>query len=221
MSRREQLELQQRIEAYLDGALDPEQTAAFERELVKPRVARALEQALARRGDILSRDTGDGPPAPSATARIERGDAAAVKASRPRVKAAAAKAAKAAKATKAAKAAKAAKATKAAKAPSPARKERGSSALAAALYGTSWIVRGPAMAFSAPGSRAALSGLAAARFALGPLLINWSTARTTAGAIVDNRPVRAASRAVSLIARARAFTARSPWLQQALRRIVR
>lgn len=205
MSRQKQLELQQRIEAYLDGALDPEQTAAFEHELVKPRVARALEQALARRGDILSRDSGDGPPAPSETALIERGDdTAAVKASGPRVKASRPR-------VKAA----------AAKATSPARRQQSPSALQAALYGTSWIVRGPAMALTAPGSRAALSGLASARFALGPLLTNWSTARATAGAIVDNRPVRAASRAVSLIARARAFTARSPWLQQALRRIVR
>jgi anti-sigma factor RsiW len=195
MSSREQLA--RRIEAYLDGALDPEQTAAFERELVKPAVARALEQALARRGDILSRGTGDGPPPPSETARIERGDATALKASRPRLKAAAAKA------------------------PSPARRQPRPSALTAALYGASWIVRGPAMAFTAPGSRAALDGLASARFALGPLLTNWSTARATAGAIVDNRPVRAASKAVSLIAKARAFTARSPWLQQALRRIVR
>ena len=194
MSGREQLE--RRIEAYLDGALDPEQTAAFERELVKPKVARALEQALAQR-DVLSRDAGDGPPPPTGAARIERGDGATVKTSLQRARAAPANA------------------------DAPTRRQRGPSALEAALHGTSWIVRGPAMAFTAPGTKAALSGLASVRFALGPLLAHWPPARAASGTIEDNRPVHAVSKAVALVAKARGFTARNPWLQMALRRIVR
>jgi len=185
MSRREPPE--QRIDEYLDGALDPVQTAAFERELVKPKVARALREAMARR-DVLGRDPGDAPPAPG-TARIEQGERRPGRRS-------------------------------AATAALPARSRR-PSALKAALHGASWIVRGPAMAFTSPGSRGALAGLASVRYTLGPLLAHRPPARAAASTIADNRPVRAASSAVELAGKARDFTRRNPWLQLALRRLLR
>ncbi len=55
-------ELDERIDAYLDGLLSPSETRALERMLVRPEVAGALAEALALR-EILASAPGDEPPA--------------------------------------------------------------------------------------------------------------------------------------------------------------
>jgi anti-sigma factor RsiW len=55
-------ELDERIEAYLDGLLSGEQAAAFERELTRPEVAAAFAEALALR-QLLAEAPPEQPPA--------------------------------------------------------------------------------------------------------------------------------------------------------------
>lgn len=55
-------DLDERIDAYLDGLLSPSETRALERMLVDPEVAAALGEALALR-EILATTPGDAPPA--------------------------------------------------------------------------------------------------------------------------------------------------------------
>ncbi len=55
-------ELDDRIEAYLDGLLSGEQAAAFERELTRPEVATAFSETLALRG-LLAEAPPEQPPA--------------------------------------------------------------------------------------------------------------------------------------------------------------
>jgi len=63
-------ELDERIEAYLDGALEPGEARRFERDLVRPEVAAALREALLLR-EILRSTLPDEAPAGLAE-RIER-----------------------------------------------------------------------------------------------------------------------------------------------------
>ncbi len=130
-----------RIDAYLSGRLDLEQTAALERELAAGgEVARLLGEELMLR-DLLGTMPPDDAPeglVSSIQAAMPLGEAPTLPAT-----------------------------------PEASRGRTVLDRIGLALGGASWSVRGPAMALGPAGndsgSRAALGGLSATRYALGPL----------------------------------------------------
>ena len=138
MTRRDDERFAERCEAYLDGALNGEETRRFERELTLEENAEVFRQVLVMR-QLLADLPPDSAPA-DLVSRIEAELLRGV------VEAAA----------------------------EEEREQRGSG-LRTVLWGTSWALRGPAMAVSAGsaggGGQQVLSGLDTVRYAAGPLAL--------------------------------------------------
>lgn len=130
--------LEARLDAYLDGLLSPAETRAVERLLIDPDVAQALAEAIALR-ELLAAAPDAAPP-PDLAERI----IAALGVADPGADARA----------------DAAEVIDLAERRTRLARTRG------ALYGASWMVRGPV---AAPAGRAAIAGAGTVRFLLGPL----------------------------------------------------